>query len=129
LSVVDPGKFSDYVIKVGWTNTLLAWDFTEGTDASAILTVGFSSFGFPYRSPLYPQEIDDVIKQIIPATDFETKKALTQKANGLIRDKYTNITTLAATANIAVRTKAVKNDGFYTSSMWSHTLADCWLDK
>jgi peptide/nickel transport system substrate-binding protein len=129
LDVVDPAKFSEFVIKTGWNNTLLGWNFVEGIDPSGKLTVGFSSFGFPYRSPLYPKEIDDIIAQIIPATDFEKKKALTQQAMALIRDKYCNITTLYHMPSIAARTKAVHDDGFYTSSTSSQTLADCWIDK
>jgi peptide/nickel transport system substrate-binding protein len=129
LNIVDPGKFADYVIKTGWTNTLLMWDFGEGPDASTILTVGFSSLGYPYRSPLYPQEIDDIVKQIIPATDFNTKKALTQKANGLMRDKYTNVTTLCSLPNITVTAKYVQNIGNYGAQPLSATFADGWLNK
>jgi peptide/nickel transport system substrate-binding protein len=129
LDVVDPAKFGEYVIKTGWNNTLLGWNYTEFADSSSILVNGWSSFGFPYRSVLHPPEIDDAIRLISQATDFETKKALVQKVNGLIRDKYCNVTTLCRLPGISIRNKAVHDDGFYTTVSYQQTLQDCWLDR
>jgi peptide/nickel transport system substrate-binding protein len=129
LDVVDPAKFGNYVIQTGWTNTLLGWGYTEFADSSSILINGWSSFGFPYRSVLHPQEVDDTIKAITQTTDFASKKALVQKANGLIRDKYATLAVLYRSPGISVRYKAVKNDGLYSTVSWQNTLQDCWLDK
>jgi peptide/nickel transport system substrate-binding protein len=129
LDIADPARFNDYVIKTGWNNTLLGWNFSEAADASRILAVGFSSFGVPYRSILYPPEIDNVIREISQATDFATKKAKTQEAMGLIRDKYCSLTTLCRTTSIAARYKYVMNDGLFKTVTWEHSLEDAWLNK
>ncbi len=129
LDIADPAKFNEYVIKTGWTNILLGWNFSESADASRILTVGFSSFGVPYRSILYPPETDEVIIAISQAEDFATKKAKTQQAMGLIRDKYCSLTTLCRTTSIAARYKYVMNDGFFKTLTWEQTLQDTWLNK
>ncbi len=129
LDIADPARFNDYVIKTGWNNTLLGWNFGESADASRILTVGFSSFGVPYRSILYPPETDAVIKEIVQAVDFNTKKAKTQEAMGLIRDKYCSLTTLCRTTSIAARYKYVINDGFFKTLTYEQSLQDAWLNK
>jgi peptide/nickel transport system substrate-binding protein len=129
LTVVDPAKFSDYVIKTGWNNTLLGWNYVEGSNVASILQFGFSGFGFPYRSILYPPEIDAVIRQTIQSTDFNTTKALTQQAFGLIRDKYCTITTLYHTTGISVRNNIVHDDGFYKENSFQSSLQDCWIDR
>jgi peptide/nickel transport system substrate-binding protein len=129
LDVADPARFNEYVIKTGWNNTLLGWNFGEAADASRILTVGFSSFGVPYRSILYPKDTDQVITQIIQATDFNTKKAKTQQAMGLIRDTYASLTTIFRSTSIAAKYKYVKDDGFYTTVTNLQSLQDAWLDK
>jgi ABC-type transport system substrate-binding protein len=129
LNVVDPAKFGEYVIKTGWDNTLLGWNYTDFADASSILINGWSSFGFPYRSVFHTQEIDDTIRAISQTTDFDSKKALVQKANGLIRDKYCALTALYRSPGISARIKAVHDDGLYSTISYQQTLADCWLDK
>jgi len=129
LDVVDPAKFGQHVIVTGWTNTLLGWGYTEFADSSSILINGWSSFGFPYRSTFHSQEIDDNIRAITQTTDFESKKALVQKVNGLIRDKYCALTVLYREPGIAARVKTVHNDGLYSTVTWQGTLEDCWMDK
>jgi ABC-type transport system substrate-binding protein len=129
LDIADAAKFNDYVIKTGWNNTLLGWNFSEAADASRILAVGFSSFGVPYRSILYPPEIDAVIKDIAQTADFNVKKAKTQEAMGLIRDKYCSLTTLCRTTSIAARYNYVRDDGFFKALTWEQSLQDAWLDK
>jgi peptide/nickel transport system substrate-binding protein len=129
LDVVDPAKFGQLVIQTGWTNTLLGWGYTEFADSSSILINGWSSFGFPYRSVIHPQELDDTIKAITQTTDFESKKALVQKANGLIRDKYCTLAVLYRSPGIGARVKAVHNDGLFSTVTWQGTLEDCWIDK
>jgi peptide/nickel transport system substrate-binding protein len=129
LDVVDPAKFGQLVIQTGWTNTLLGWGYTEFADSSSILINGWSSFGFPYRSIYHPQELDDTIKAITQTTDFESKKALVQKANGLIRDKYCTLAVLYREPGISARVKAVHNDGLFSTVTWQGTLEDCWLDR
>ncbi len=129
LDVADAARFNDLVIKTGWNNTLLGWNFSEAADASRILATGFSSFGVPYRSILYPAETDAVIKEIIQAADFNTKKAKTQQAMGLIRDKYCSLTTLCRTTSIAAKNKAVRDDGFFTTLANEQTLQNAWIDR
>ncbi len=129
LDIADPARFNDYVIKTGWNNGLLGWNFGEAADASRILTVGFSSFGVPYRSILYPQDTDQLIREIIQATDFNTKKAKTQQAMGLIRDKYASLSTLYRSTSIAAKYKYVKDDGFFTTLTNLSSVQDAWLDK
>jgi peptide/nickel transport system substrate-binding protein len=129
LQVVDPGAFSNYVIKTGWNNTLLCWNYVEGADSSSILVFGFSSMGFPYRSTYYAKEVDDIIKQIPQTTDFAQKKALTEQAMGLIRDKYCELTTICRTTNIAAKKSSVHNDGFFAEDTFQTSLWDCWIDK
>ena len=128
LEVVDPGAFSNYVVKTGWNNTLLCWNYIEGADSSSILVNGFSSFGFPYRSTYYSKEKDDIVKQITQTTDFATKKALTEQAMGLLRDKYCELTTICRTTNIAAGKKTVHNHGFYAEDTFQTSLYDCWIE-
>ncbi len=128
LEVVDPGAFSNYVVKTGWNKTLLCWNYIEGPDSSSILVNGFSSFGFPYRSTYYSKEKDDIVKQITQTTDFATKKALTEQAMGLLRDKYCELTTICRTTNIAAGKKTVHNHGFYAEDTFQATPYDCWIE-
>jgi len=129
LEVKDPAGFNEHVIVRGWDNALLGWNFSENPDSSRTLCLGFSSFGFPYRSPYYPPETDEVINQITATDDFEVKKELTQKANALIRDKYANITTICSTTNIAARYAYVHDDGLFTTVSRIATLEDAWMEK
>ncbi len=129
LQVIDPGAFSNYVVKTGWNNTLLCWNYIESPDSSGILVNGFSSFGFPYRSTFYSKEADDVIQKITQTTDFNTKKALTEQAMGLIRDKYCELTTICRTTNISARKTIIHDDGFYAQDTFQTSLWDCWIDK
>jgi peptide/nickel transport system substrate-binding protein len=129
LQVVDPGAFSNYVVKTGWNNTLLCWNYIAGADSSSILVNGFSSMGFPYRSPYYAPENDEIIKKIPQTTDFATKKALTEEAMGNLRDKYATLTTIALTTNIAAAKKTVHNHGLFAEDTFQTDFANCWIDK
>jgi peptide/nickel transport system substrate-binding protein len=129
LQVVDPGAFSNYVVKTGWNNTLLCWNYIESADSSSILINGFSSMGFPYRSPYYAKENDDLIKQIAQTADFEKRKVMTEQAMGNIRDKFCTLTTICRTTNISAHKAIVRNDGFYAEDTFQTSVVDCWIDK
>jgi ABC-type transport system substrate-binding protein len=129
LQVVDPGAFSNYVVKTGWNNTLLCWNYVDSADSSSILVNGFSSMGFPYRSPYYAPENDAIIKQIPQTTDFATKKSLTEQAMGNLRDKYCEITTICLTTNIAAAKSTVHNHGLFAQDTFQTDFANCWISQ
>jgi hypothetical protein len=129
LDLTDPAGFNDYVIVSGWNNLLLGWNFTDNVDCSRMLALGWSSFGFPYRSIYFPPETDEVINQITVTDDFEVKKAKTQEANALIRDKYANVTVILRTTNVAARYAYVHDDGLFHTIIRLATLEDTWIEK
>jgi peptide/nickel transport system substrate-binding protein len=129
LSLTDPAKFNDYVIKSGWNNGIMGWNCQVTPDASRTLALIFSSFGVAYRSILYPPEIDTVIGQITKTSDFAVMKAKTQEGMGLIRNKYCTLTTLCSTSLISVNYSYLHDAGFFKVSTYQNTLQDAWLEK
>jgi ABC-type transport system substrate-binding protein len=129
LDIVDPSRFNEYAVKTGWNNILLGYNFSDSADASRILSLGFSSFGFPYRSIKHYDEIDNVIREIGRTDDPNVKKAKTHEANMLIRDKYCTVTTILTTKGISARYKYVHDDGFFKTINYQQSLQDAWMDK
>jgi ABC-type transport system substrate-binding protein len=129
LQVVDPARFNEYAIKTAWKNALLGLNFSDSADASRILVFGWSSFGFPYRAVKHYDEIDNTVQEITATDDFEVKKAKTQEAYRLIRDKYCTVTNICLDTLISARHGYVHDDGFFATTSYQSTIEDAWMDK
>jgi hypothetical protein len=113
----------------GWENAIFGVHYADDADCSRSLNLMFNSNGFVYKCILHPEEIDQVISGITATDDFEVKKALTQEANALIRDKYCTLVFVANSPNLAARYSYVHDDGFYASQTWQSNIQDTWIEK
>jgi peptide/nickel transport system substrate-binding protein len=129
LDITDEAKVHDIVMGVGWENGIFGVHYADDADCSRSLNLMFNSRGFVYKCIAHPEEIDEVIWQITASDDFEVKKALTQEANALIRDKYCTLVFVANSPMLAARYPYVHDDGFYDSQMWQSDIQDTWLEK
>jgi ABC-type transport system substrate-binding protein len=131
LDIVSFGKWVQHVY-TGWKNALVFT--TQGaTDANycAFLERYYSAAAARYKNSLArPEGLDELVRQALRATDYETQKALSQKAVRMLVDDATSISLYVSPA-IYILHKNVHDTGFDqlggAGFRWSVNTA--WMSK
>jgi peptide/nickel transport system substrate-binding protein len=128
IDVADAARVHDIVVTSGWNKAIFGVHYADDADCSRALNMIFSG-KMVYKSVAHPEEVDELILRAVTTDDFELKKALTQEAHTLIRDKYYTLTMVANSPNLGARYSYVHDDGFYTTQTWQSTMQDAWIER
>lgn len=78
-------------------------------------------------SAIHPDDLVDIGRQAVSATDFESKKSLCQEMQYLLFDKYCLQTTVVLLPIMTAKSSKLRDE--YTGTVWvePHTYADAWI--
>jgi peptide/nickel transport system substrate-binding protein len=129
LQQFNAGKYGDMYYGTGWIGYLFGSDMFAGPEWGDLARWFWDADtcvpGF-ITSVLHPQEINDLTKAVLSATDLQTKTQLSRQLHTLVFEKYCLMCPICV--YFGLNAKSVKVHDEYTGTEFGNwTYADAWV--